>query len=65
MITAAAVHPRATACRFSLRIVAMQRSAVGSGRLVGVVDNARRRGLGRNRSGSCANTRTSVTAIDG
>ena len=62
-INTAAVHPRATACRFSLCIVAMQRCAVGSGRLAEVVDNACRRGLGRNCNGDCANTCTTVTAI--
>lgn len=65
MMNAAAVQPRAPACRFSFRMVAMQRATVGSGRLAWVVDKARRRGLGRNCSGGCANACTSVTTIDG
>jgi len=64
MTKAAAAHPRATACRLRLCIFAMQRSAAGSGRLAGVVDNARRRGLGCKCGDGCANTCTFVTVID-
>jgi hypothetical protein len=66
MTNAAAVHPRAIAWRFSLCIAVRQRSADGSGRLVGIVDNARRRRrrLGCECSSGCVNTCTSVMAMD-
>ena len=64
MTSAAAAHPRAMACRLDLRIHAKQRSAEGSRRLAGLVDNARRRCLGSKCSCGCLNTCTSVMAMD-
>ena len=64
MTSAAAAHPRATACRLGLCIDAKQRSTEGSRRLVGLVDNARRRFLGSKCRCGCVNTCTSVTVID-
>jgi hypothetical protein len=66
MTNAAAAHPRVMPCRLSLCIAAKQRSVEGSGRLVGLMDNARRCRLGRECSCGRVNawTETSVTAID-
>lgn len=64
MTNAAAAHPRVMACRLSLCIAAAkQRSVEGSGRLAGLMDNARRCRLGRKCRCGCVNTCASVTAI--